>query len=252
MTTRRRLPPAHAVALLVVALWAPGAARAATCPAMPGATGDLAAIDAEERLRFVQRSLDRSARHSRAWSYAWGSLYGALAVGTLVAQPWRSDEGRKDGWISAGSSALGVASIALMPPRVIADQRRLQGLLASGAGIDRCALLVEAERLLVRDEKDQRRGRGPLMHVAVTAYNVGVGLTLALALRHWDNAGITIGSGMFLSVLQIGTRPAGLVGQLERYRRGDLADLGRDGKLKLVWAPVVGKGRIGLAVGGAF
>src|SRR5438067_1859024 len=152
-----------AVACALAGLLVGGAARAVTCPAIDGGSPALTAIDAGERLESIRSHLVREARRAHIWSWTWLSIYATLSVGSLAIDVARGPDTRIDGYINSGSAAIGVISIVAMPLKVMGDARRLDRLLgarhATASPEETCALVAEAERLLVRDARGEAFGR---------------------------------------------------------------------------------------------
>ena len=125
--------------------------------------------------------------------------------------------------MATAGSAIGVAALAFLPLKVMADQSDLEQLLqAPHPGRDACSLVAEAERLLLRDAASEEFGRGPLVHVGNFALNLGLGLLIALGFGHGVVAAISTIVGIVVGEIQVATQPTGAVALLQRYRAGDL------------------------------
>lgn len=207
--------------LLFLWPWAPARLRAAPCPAPPGAAARLAQIDAAARLRFIDGELARAARRARIWSWTWAGIYGTLTTVNLVRLGLTADrDERIDDAVGAGAAAVGVAAIAVSPPAVLADQRRLARLRRSGGDV--CALLAQAERLLDRDAARAVRDTGPLLHGGNFGFNMGLFLLLGAGFGHWQQGALTSFVGILVGELQGLTRPKGEIEANRRYRAADL------------------------------
>jgi hypothetical protein len=211
--------------------------------------------DTDERLEFIQHELGEGARKAQIWSWSWTAVYGSIAayqlVSATVIDPSR--DGRIDGFVGAGSAAIGVASMQLMPLKVIGDHRRLDlSLRAAGPGADHCALLAEAERLLERDAASEAFGRSPLMQAGTLAFNVGLAALLGAGFHHFRTAGITLATGMAVGELEMFTQPTHSIDALRRYRAGMIK--GKDTERAFSWTivPSVGAGEYGLQLVGRF
>ena len=213
---------ATGVALAVAISTAARTARAATfCAPLAGSASTLAGFTADERLGVIEAGLRRGARRARIWAWSWAGLYSAITVGQLASLAVRGSESQKDVAVGAPGALLGVAALALAPLKVMGDQRRLdQLLLAAGPASDRCALLAEAERLLVRDAASEAFGRSPLVHIGNVVVNLGLGLALGLGFGHWTPAAITFAVGVTVGELQIFTQPTDVSQLLANYRAG--------------------------------
>jgi hypothetical protein len=236
---------------MVAALSAP--ARADHCAAPPGASASLEQIDAMTRLRYIDGRLRESARRTRIWAWGWAGIYSTLTAVNLAQIPFSSDEDRKDQYLGAAASFVGVAVLAILPRKVFADQRWLERRIRTARpGTDPCVLLSEAERLFQRDVDDIHFGTGPLVGAGNILFNIGVSLVAGLVLNHWDQAAILGIVGTSIGALQTGTSPRGLVADLERYRRGDLSVRGKPPSVAFSMAPMLGQRSYGLTLGLTF
>ncbi|MDB4966306.1 MAG: hypothetical protein JWN44_1995 [Myxococcales bacterium] len=233
----------------------PVAARAAECALPNGAVPSLADADSEVRLSFVQLGMRRAARQSRIW--AWSSA-GALAFAAgfqLLGATHVPDEGdRVDLYIGAASVGFSLAQLAIFYPRVTIDQWTLDRHVAhAGRGVDRCALVAEAEYFLIRDARSEEIATGPAMQAVTFLFNIGTGLVLGIAFDRWHSAAINMFLGAALGELQIVTQPTDAITLLRRYRAGDLAP-GKEARASLGWhvAPTALRDGFGLAFGAAY
>jgi hypothetical protein len=239
-------------ALVLVLLLTTGA-RADECAPIAGGVPELGKIDANVRLQFLRDRLRYAARRTRIWSYTWTGIYSTLMVGQLAMMKPNDRDSLIDNGVGAGASLIGVLSIALIPQSVMSDQWWLERRLKHAKpGTDVCALLADAEHLLIRDAKSSAFGKGALTHAGNFAINIGIGFLLGFGFGHWDQAaiqglvGIAVGEAMIIS------QPNDTVHDLRRYRA---ANLGLPPKWKPVaWgiAPMLGNDRAGLMVGLGF
>lgn len=219
-------------ALLVVAvLVVPRSAAATTCPAPTGASAALASQEAEARLQFIRARLAAEVGPTRAWMGAWGGGYLVLTVAQLVLTPFLNDEDRKDFYVGAAASLVGLAAVVALPPAVLADQPALERTLA--ATPDVCAQLAAAEETLARDADDQRFARAWFFHLGNVVFNLGIGLVIGLGFthpgsafgapdNHWTSAIVNAVVGAAVGEAMIFTTPWGLMGTNDRYRAGSL------------------------------
>lgn len=196
------------------------------CAAPQGAAPELARIDVETRLRFIDRSLQRSARNVRAWAWSWASIYTTLSVVSFARLAGSPTEDEKiDLYLGGAAPLLGVAVLAIAPQRVLFDQRRLsRRLRARTPADDACAILADAERWLDRDVAQLKFGRGPLIYAGTILFNAGLMLLAGVVFDHWDQAAIFGLAGTAVGVVQIVTLPGGLIDARDRYRAGRLDD----------------------------
>lgn len=155
----------------------------------------------------------------------WGGALGASGLASLAAVPFVSAGDRVDWYVSAASSAIGILPLLLTPLDVIADARELQTMLrfAPSPNAQLCAHLADAEHRLSRSAQSETDGRSPWMHAGNIALNTSVLLFLGLVYRHWE-AGIVNGAvGAAVGEAMILSQPTDNIGDLARYRAGDLA-----------------------------
>ena len=229
-------------------------ARATECALPAGAAPALAAFDAEARLRFLQRGMRHAAHDARIW--AWSSAGVLVFAGgfQILGATHVPDPGdRADLWLGAASIGFSLAQLAIFYPRVTIDQWTLDRHVArAGPDGDRCAVLAEAEALLVRDARSEVVATGPAMHAATFLFNIGVGLALGIGFDRWHSAAINMFVGLALGELQIVTQPTESVTLLERYRAGELTDRRRAARRVWRLAPTLSRDGFGLALGVAF
>jgi hypothetical protein len=227
--------------------------RASECAPIKGGVPELGKVDAEVRLRFLRDRLRYAARRTRIWSYTWTGIYSTLMVGQLALMDPHDRNSLIDNGIGAGASLIGVLSIALIPQSVMSDQWWLERRLKHAKpGTDVCALLAEAEGLLIRDAKSSAFGKSPLTHAGNFAINIGLGFVLGFGFGHWNQAAIQGLTGIAVGEIMIISQPNDTVNDLRRYRA---ANLGLPPTWRSVsWgiAPMLGQNRAGLMVGFGF
>jgi hypothetical protein len=221
---------------------------------MPGASPSLGEQDAADRLGYIQQRLLRGASRSRVWAYSWGAAYGGLVTAqTLRAATTTEYTTRMESIVSAASASLGLGSLVLMPPAILADSVRLDARIARlAAGDDQCSVLRDAESYLVRDADNQAFGIGWVMQSVNIAYDVALGLTFGFWLHDWQGAAITIGTGIAVSELMMLTQPTDAIDALRRYRIGDLRPTTAPSTSYWIIAPDIAPDRAGLILRGAF
>lgn len=231
----------------VLAVLLAASAHATRCAPIIAGVPELGNIDAEVRLHFLRDRLRQESRKTRIWAFTWTGIYSTLIVYDLAMLDVNDRDKLIDNGIGASAAMVGVLSIALLPPRIIGDQFWLERRLRHAPpGTDTCALLAEAEGLLLRDAKSAAFGKSAMVHAGNFVFNVGVGLLLGVGFGHWGQAalqgllGIAVGEAMIIS------QPAGIVRDLSRYRA---ANLGLPPSWRPVsWAvtPVISRDRAGL------
>ncbi|BDG02214.1 hypothetical protein AMOR_12100 [Anaeromyxobacter oryzae] len=203
----------HLGAAAVALLLFPAAVRAGCAGDAAGSR--LAAIPAPTRVAFLRQRLEAARGPAETWTATWGFVDGALAIGQLAALPFAST---RDGRIvlaaGAASAALGDAQMILLP---------ITPPPAPPAGGDVCAELALLEAALERGARNQAVGTGLAAHASNLFLNAALGVLAALAGSQWRTGALTAGVGFALGEVQILTQPTGLVGELARYRAGDLS-----------------------------
>jgi hypothetical protein len=241
---------------LLCALLLTSVGRATECPLPPGASPSLAAADAETRLKFIQKGMRHAAHKARIW--AWSGAGVLVAVGSFqltgaIKVPGRGD--RIDLWAGTASVFFSLAQMAVVPPLVTIDQWTVdRHVRQTGPDGDRCRLLDEAERLLVRDARSEEQATGLGMQAATLVFNFGVGMVLGFGYNRWDSAASNIFIGAALGELQILTQPTESVTLLSRYRAGDLGAPKKSERAPFHWAlvPTLARDRAALSVALSF
>lgn len=255
----RPLPPyplAVARVVLTLALLGSPTKGRAECALPAGAQPALGEFAATQRLEFLQHSLQATARHERRFALAWSLSYVGLATSAWVLVPLSSDpQGQRisSAWSSATSLTAAVVAI-IDPLRAIADQRRLDRLLAqSPARPARCALLAEAERLLTHAAANEQTARGARAHLFGFFTTVGLGLIHGYVLQRPESAATSTLIGTLLGQFMIGTRPTTAIRRLESYRLGELSESAPPAPTRSVGATVNSLGHsYGVALAGVF
>lgn len=199
----------------------------ADCPAMPGA--DAAALTAqgdEARLAWIQARLARTSHRAKVWRNAWGiGIVGATVV-DLALIPILGDtrSNRIDFGLGAATTIPGIVPLIFWQPRVIEDHATLDAHVAS-SGTDRCAVLAEAEKLLVADAASEHEQRAWYMHVGNVALNTGIALLFG-AFDHWKSGILNGVGGAIVGEAIIYTEPVDQIDDLAKYRRGELGGAG--------------------------
>jgi hypothetical protein len=196
----------------------------------------------DEHLDRVASRLRSDAHRGRIHQWGWAAGNGAVAIGLLGVGLTADDEGaRAEAYFGSGGSVL-AAVLPLLFQRVpaIADSPRLDRALAeTPAGPERCALVVEADRMLARSARDERFARGFVSHAGNVLINAVGWVIVGLGWDRWKTGGL----GALLSIaageIQIYTRPTGAMREWDR--RGE-------------WtvAPMIGGSQTGLLVGRTF
>lgn len=231
----------------------PLSGNALECRGIEGATPALAAIDARTRLAFLVESSQRAADKAKWWTMSWTLLYGTLTAVQLGLVAPSSGGDRIDLYFGAASAFVGVLFADLAPLPVMSDAAWLERRIARAPPETHvCALLADAERLLLRDAAAEAFGRSPLMHVATLGFNIALGLALGIIFDRWEGAVLTIFPGVAIGELMIVTQPVESVRTLVRYRAGDLTRLRKAMRAGWSIAPSLGRSAAGLALRWSF
>ena len=221
----RSLARLAALASALVAVLPARARAGAPCPAIAGGDPALAARDPEARLAFIRARLAHDAWRSRQWSLAFGTSYAAITAASVVAAPLLRDRASvPDLYVGGFSAIVGFGLIAVAPLKVILDREALEASIAADPHAERCAVLARAEALLIADAKNEKFGRGWLIHSGNVLIGVGALLVLGLGYGRWGS-GVANGLGsVAVGELMILTQPHGLVRDLKSYRLGALRE----------------------------
>jgi hypothetical protein len=222
---KHRLSASLLVSVLLLGLAGSSRPTAAeTCPPVAGGGAGLAEQDAEVRLEFIRAEIGRESARAQRWTTAWQLSFGLVTGAQLALIPFFDDEDmRIELAVGAGKSAIGLAGLLVMPLVVNRAPRALEGWSGSET-LGRCALLAQAEGLLLDAAESEAAGRSWLMHGANVLLNVGAGVALGWGLDRWQTAAINASAGLAVGALMILTQPDALEDVLARYRGGDLAD----------------------------
>jgi len=238
----------------LVGLWSrPAGAQALTCPAVEGGSDRLAALPAGERLDYLRARLARERSRAWAWSTGWKVTYGVLIGGQLALVPVLDQKEHPDLFVGAATSAIGLASLLVLPLPVLADQPTFEHrMLLADEKDDPCALLAEAEAIAIRDAEEAAFGRGWLIHSANLLIAVAAGLVMWQGFDDWESGLTALATNLAVGELMIWTQPSGLEDDLVRYRRGDLGQ--EPDAAKAAWGlrPLVYYQGAGLALGARF
>ncbi len=219
--------PRAATTILVatLALVAAPAFAETHCRAIDGGTPELAAIDAETRLAWLDRRLHDDAARARIWAWTWGVAYSTVTVveGSLALRPGLSREDRAQDIVGASASFIGVMAGVLLPLKIMGDQRWWARHYARARGDDVCSLLNTVERVFIRDAESEEFGVGPLVHIGNFAINIAAGLVLGLGYDRWAAFAYTTLVGIAVGEVQVATQPTDAIEDLRLYRRGQLA-----------------------------
>ena len=203
---------------------------AAGCPPIAGGDAALADVDPVERVAFIQDGLHAGVRKARLWAWGWTGAHVAMAVGQLALLPAFPKESWIDRYIGSAASLVGIASLWLAPLHILRDSPKLDKAIAAAGDLKapgttdeaRCALLREAESLLLRDAANEDRVSAWWPHAATLAFGLGLGLALSLGFDRKEQGALLGIASMTIGEVRLGTQPTDSVKLLRRYRSGSL------------------------------
>jgi hypothetical protein len=233
-------PGSVVVLLTVVQLLVAGRAGANQCRVIDGGTPELAAVDAEVRLRWLDQRLAADAARARIWAWTWRAAYTGITIGEVVLAVTAKDtESRAADIVGGVSSFIGVAANLILPLKIMGDQSWWAKHYARSRNDDACALVNTAEMLLVRGAESEAFGVGPLVHVGNFLINIAGGLVLGLGYNRWPAFAYTSLVGIFVGEVQVATQPTDAVEDLRLYRAGKLDMAVSKPRLGLAMAPII-------------
>ena len=242
-TVRERLQALAVFSILASGMDPASATEVATkCPVPPQGSPVLGDIDAASRLAFIRGTLDDQARRSQTWKWAWIVSGASLAAENFgYAARTSSHTDRADSIVGGTGSLLIPLSILIRPPVVFADRTEVDRNVAESP--DGCAVLARAEELFARDAERQARATSVVAHATSIGSNVGVALLMGFGFEHWKGAAWAGVGGTLISEAFIFTRPRGMIGALERYRKGELSSPSVSQRWSVV--PLASRSRVG-------
>jgi hypothetical protein len=176
------------------------------------------------------------------WSWGWGIGWTALATTNVVLGIIATDPAvRVDNFIAGFPGYLTPIGMLALPLTVMGNNATLESKIPSSGPT--CAQLAEAEELFRLSAESQATKAGLITHVIGLVANAGVLLGIGFATGHWTTGAISAGVGLVLAEATVLTQPTGLVEDLRRYRAGQLG--GTSSSASLMFAPMVGAGRVG-------
>jgi hypothetical protein len=230
-----------------------GAAQECAAPASAGP--ELTKLAGAERLRFIRKTLQDTARAEKRFALGWSLTYTGLAAGAWVFLPLSpSDQGQliESAW-NSGTAGFAALYVLFDPLLTAHDSRRLERLLAGAdASGNPCQVLAEAEALLAHAADKETSARGALAHIGNFAFNVGLGLILGYGLHRPAGAAMNTTIGVTLGELMILTRPQLASQSLARYRKGELTAPPSGAAVSWSVTPIASGAHYGLALAGSF
>lgn len=207
------------LALLIAAI--PVSASAATCPA-PEIAPSVGAIDAERRIAFLDRALDKAENESERWGGFWRATFQtAAAVQFGLSLAAKTDADRID--LLAGGIKASVGFTFATVFRLPAERHAGPWADRSWREGDICARIAAAEEALERDARFEKRGRSIGMQALGLGFNIGVGVaTFLMHKRLWSVVLATV-TGTIVGEVRVFTQPTVASEGLDAYRTGVIA-----------------------------
>jgi hypothetical protein len=240
----RLAPLSVVVAIAVSAPLSALSAGAATCPA-PADAPNLASVDAERRLAFVESALDRAEAQSAKWGGFWRATFQTTAaVQFSLAHVAKRDADRID--LIAGGIKSSTGLVFAWVFRLPAEKHEgpwAERPWREGALCDR---LASAEEALERDAKFEKRGRSIGMQALGLGFNVAVGVTTYLMHKRLWSVLLGMVTGGIVGEIRVFTQPTVASDAIASYKTGVAA--------KTAWSvlptvmPHPGGGELGVAL----
>lgn len=217
--------------------------QAVECPVIAGGGAVLGQVDAARRIQFVRQTLLEDNQHAQAWSIGWMTFLSAAAavqlggaiVGTVVPVPPLTannhfghflltvlNTAADPFYVGTVTTLGGIASILINPPGSLKDAPMFD-LLVQKDGFSPCALLLEGEKLLLRDAKNEVDSRNYIGHLANVGVNLVANLIIGIFFHQWIAAAGGFVLGVGVGEIFIFTRPMTASTALARYQAGVLA-----------------------------
>lgn len=173
-----------------------------------------------ERIKVIQKILDRSIIQTDIWWYGWLGAYSAATVGQGVVAAVSDDLSvREDMVLGAGTTVLGAAFQLLTPLDVRAYANKLSEMPDSTAD-EKSKKLMAAELYLSDLAALEQGGRSWKIHAMNTAVNAASGLITWIGFKRsvWDGvANFLINSA--ITELQIWTQPTRTLRDFRKYQQ---------------------------------
>ncbi len=193
---------------------------------MDGSAPGLAAIDAEVRLAYITRSLDRA--HHNAWLFErlWGGVFAVGAVGSVGLGYLVDDKAFATGqYVSGGKSFIALISTFVLPLRI----RRVR----KNDPRDVCTKLVDAEAAFRWSAVREKKKKGLLEFVEGLALNLSGTAFLGFRYGYWREAIAGSILGTSVGLFRMYTAPKTARNALGRYKAGTL---GTSAPAAVAWA----------------
>ena len=181
----------------------------------------VAAQSDEARLAFLGKLLEDEGARARRWTFVWGAGYGMLGIVQLAIMPLFTREEQPEWYWGAAGTAFGLAFTLLGIPEVMEAGPRYATTAAAATRDNRCALIEEGERLLVKGADTEVSSFQWYLHVGNVLFNVGLGLIVGLGYGHWQSAVLNTLVGVAIGEANILSGPAHLISGLKHYRLGE-------------------------------
>ncbi|MEQ8277809.1 MAG: hypothetical protein RMA76_21265 [Deltaproteobacteria bacterium] len=179
----------------------------------PCRSGELSPEAMDRRIEAAEAMIDRHEGALDLWfSSIWG-VHSAVMAGAVTIANVSDDDGvRKEMYVAAIGSALGIITLQTGRPPIIDSAHHLAGASTKG---ERLAVL---EYLLEKSSKKVRFAQSWIAHTASFLYSVGASLVLWLAFDRKRAAITQLIGGQLIGQGRILIQPTGVVGAWDEYR----------------------------------
>jgi len=178
------------------------------------------ATDAQERIDFIQKSLDNETTYSQAWWYGWMGGYALLAGGQYTLGAVKLDDNKEYvSWmVGAAKSTLALGMLAALPFKPAYAASRLMKTPYDNPDETPDEKLARAETWLRLCAKKERKGRAWYKHLLIFAVNA-IGAGVVWPYQGWAKALISFGSGFAVSEANVLSQPTQAMQDWKEYRR---------------------------------
>jgi hypothetical protein len=198
--------------------------------AQPPDTGNDNIPDQEvnERLSWINNSLEKGEPGSRLWFWSFMGLYSAgtitqlslyFAASEIESDPEKQEYLRQDMMTGTITTALGVIFLLAPPMPSINARDQYSGMPEENAET-RKLKLEKAEDMLYASAKWEKENRAPIIHILNFGLNLGAGLVIWLGFQRTIVDGlITFIPGFIIGEIQLFTQPTRAERDWEQYEK---------------------------------
>jgi hypothetical protein len=145
--------------------------------------------DSQERLQWIQKSLQQDEFPLKLWNRSWLAINGAYTVlGVVLALRSTHDAERAENWLNAGVSGMGAAGLYWASTWEAQYACEKLAALPEDTPSARLSKLTRAEALLASNAQAEEEGRSWLIHAFGVAGGAAIALPLWLGYHETDAA----------------------------------------------------------------